>query len=171
MDLLPYCRPQNLVVYNTFLDDLARQNLVLIGEDHFNPRHTKNEQAIIRDLQRRGRIFLLAAEDIFSSDIYIPKVAALRRFYVDQIFQLPSDGQAMADSLGEVPEGILTIAIVGEEHTNRGGDRISVDKLVKRMREGIRCATVFQRENKTNPEIYRLQTAANQDYVLVGQLS
>ena len=154
MDLLPYCRPRNLVSYEQFIDYLARQDLVLIGEDHSTER---NERTILEDLISKEKRVCLVMEGPANNGC----LPATKVVYVE-----PDNKDMIKVIKRIIPEHYLVFALVGSRHLNDG----LIDNSLSISCPGIKSTTVFQDDFNTSLGIYELNTLKRKNYIIVGRL-
>ena len=111
MDPLLYCLPRNLIGYDQFIDYLAKQDLILIGEDHPTDVHGENEERILRDLSGNEKVYSFVLEK------YSPRIELFERLGLPVSVWVNSDSRVMAQILGEiVSSGQPVISVLGNNH-------------------------------------------------------
>ncbi len=155
MDLLPYCRQRNLVDYEPFIDYLARQDLVLIGEDHSRER---NERIILENLIDYGKKVCLIMEGPDNTgDLPTQRV----------IYVKPDNKDMIKVIKQIIPENYLVFALVGSCHLRDG----QIDNYLGIYYPDIKLTTVFQEDSNLSPGIYECNTLKRKNFVIVGQLA
>ncbi len=179
MNIHDYCRKSNKTEYPELIASLQGKEIIFIGESrHSDHEQENNEKIIISELTRQNKISI-AIEDIFD-EIYDSKRDMLLRFSHDGLFYLPKEtrqtvsmqSRQMAEVLPAIMEnGKITVVIVGSDHLV-GTFTNDLGFLLRHFSS----ATIFLEEEFLGKDnlpvsgIYRRNTPATRDHIIVGNL-
>jgi len=174
MDISVYCRNQNRVDFDTFINSIADLDAVLLGENHVSEIHALNEEKMIKALQERRKIHLLTESYLGSEDWQVGKREMLQQFDFAHYVHVradceDSDNVEIADAICSAhADNALVLAIVGNWHLQ---GIHAVDAVVRRMRKNISIASIHQLSDAQPPAgIYSVRTIAKNDYALIGEV-
>ena len=153
-----YCRPRNLVNYDTFIERLASRDIVIVGERHGSKACLILEKRLFSNLSKIRQL-RFAGEDLDTSEMQ----ELMRYVGFENPIELPGHHcEAMTEViLPNVSEDYLLAVVVGDDHLGFLPDMLNL------RRPELSNSAVYHRKFDCPNGIYQIKSPRGTDHVVV----